>query len=154
MLGGNTVNRTSDTFSVFAYQYKGVELRSRLELGLKPVDFNLYSEAIINTAAPSGLNTGWNGGAEIVYRGSDNKKFGLNAEYFHVEPDAAVSAYNSVEFDRSNRNGIMLMPYFKWGKRQNKLSLRYVQSTLIYNNAPQSEATQFRLRWETDYELL
>lgn len=154
MLGGNTVNRTSDTFSVFAYQYKGIEARSRLEMGWGPFDLNLYSEGLYNSAAPQGLNTAWSAGSEIAYRSTQNRKFGFNAEYFHVEPDAAISEYNSYEFDRSNRNGIMLMPYFKWGKKQNKLGLRFVQSQLIYNNAPQSEVTQFRLRWETDYDLL
>ncbi len=154
MLGGNTVNRTSDTYSVFAYQFKGAELRSRLELGLGPIDLNLYSEGLYNEAAPKGLNIAWSAGSELSLRSTQNRKYGINFEYFHVEPDAAVSAYNSVEFDRSNRNGIMVMPYFKWGKKQNKLSLRYVQSSLIYNNAPQSEVTQFRLRWETDYDLL
>ncbi len=154
MLGGNTVDRTSDTFSVFTYQYKGVEARSRLELAFGPVDFNLYSEGLYNTAAPQGLNTAWNGGGEIVFRGSQNRKYGFNAEYFHVEPDSAVSAYNSVEFDRTNRNGIMLMPYFKWGKKENKISIRFVTSTPIYNNAPQSDVTQFRIRWETAYDVL
>lgn len=154
MLGGNTVNRTSDTFSIFAHQFKGAEGRSRLEMGTGPFDFNLYAEGLYNSAAPKGLNTAWTGGTELSYRSSQTLKFGFNIEYFHVEPDAAVSAFNSVEFDRSNRNGIMMLPYFKWGKKQNKLGLRYVQSALIYNNAPQSDVTQFRLRWETDYDLL
>jgi len=154
MLTGNTVTRQSDTFSVFAYKFHGLEARSRLELGLGPMDFNLYSEALVNDGAPKGMNTAWNAGTELMYRGSRNKKFGLNFEHFHVEPDAAVSVYNAFEYDRSNRNGIMVAPYIKWGKIQNKLSLRYVASKLIYENAPQSDNTQIRLRWETDYELL
>jgi hypothetical protein len=153
-LNGNTVTRTSDTFSVFAYQFHGYEGRARLELGIGPLDWTLYSEGLYNTGAPSGMNTAWSAGNEFVYYGAKNRKYGLNFEYFHVEPDAAVSAYNNIEFDRSNRNGIMAMPYFKWGKKQNKLSLRYVTSSLIYNNAPQSDTSQIRLRWETDYDIL
>ncbi len=154
MMTGNTVRRESDTFSVFAYQFHGPEARARLEMGFGPFDWNLYTEGLQNSAAPSRMNTGWNAGNEFLYLGSKNKKYGLNVEYFHLEPDAAVSSYNAFEFDRSNRNGVMVMPYFKWGKKQNKLSLRVVSSSPIYNNNPQSDTTQIRLRWETDYELL
>ncbi len=155
MLNGNTVRRESETFSVFAYQFHGLEVRTRLELGLGPMDFNIYAEGLRNDGAPEGMNSAWNAGTEMLYRGARNRKYGLDAEYFHVEPDAAISAYNAIEFDRSNRNGVMVMPFFKWGgKRQNKVGLRYVTSTLIYNNAPQSEVTSYRLRWETDYDFL
>lgn len=155
MLNGNTVERKSDTYSVFAYKYQGLEARTRLELGIGPLDWSLYSEAIVNSGAPKGMNTGWSAGNEFVYYGARARKYGLNFEYFHVEPDAAVSAFNAVEFDRSNRNGIMAMPYFKWGqKRQNKFSIRFVTSNLMYHNAPQSDTTQVRVRWETDYEFL
>jgi hypothetical protein len=155
MLNGNTVRRESETFSVFAYKFHGVEVRTRLELGFGPMDFNLYAEGLRNEGAPDGMNTAWNAGTEIRYRGARNRKYGLDFEYFRVEPDAAVSAYNAIEFDRSNRNGMMAMPYFKWGgKRQSKVGLRYVTSNLIYENAPQSEVTSVRLRWETDYDFL
>ncbi len=154
MLEGNTVRRQSDTLSVFAYQFRGLEARTRLELGIGPVDWNLYAEGLQNSEAPAGMNSAWSAGNELMLRGAKNRKYGINVEYFHIEPDAAVATYNAIEFDRSNRNGVMVYPYFKWGKKQNKISMRYVQSSLVYNNAPQSDLTQFRIRWETDYDFL
>lgn len=154
MLNGNTVDRVSDSYSAFTYKFRGYEARTRLELNFGRFDLNLYSEGIYNSAAPKGLNTGYSAGNELSFRSTPTQKFGMSAEYFHVEPDAAVSSFNAVEFDRSNRNGMMIQPYFQWGKRQSKISLRYVTSNLIYTNAPQSEVTQFRIRWETAYDML
>ena len=96
LLGNSVTSRNGGIDSEFIYQYKGYEASGKINanLGTK-VNVGGWAAWVRNSEAPTNLNQGMWGQAFVDIFFSKNWMITPSYEYFRIEPDAAVAAYNS-----------------------------------------------------------
>ncbi len=149
---GNTVDRLTDTHSVFREHYRGVEGRVLADLPvIKRVSLKLNAEGLQNTAVQSGLNQAWAAGGGLGFRWDRSTDIAITGEAFRIEPDAAVASFISGDFGSTNRVGYAGELKLSFQKGRYNISTRAGESELIFVNSPQSRERFFLVRLETGY---
>ena len=105
VLYGNAGTATSGRDYIFKNEFQGYELFSRLLVqDFKETTFDATFAMILNSQASTGSNKGWRISAALGY--DLNRRFQIKPgfEYFAIEEDATVAAYNNM-FMNTNRIG-------------------------------------------------
>jgi hypothetical protein len=148
---GNDVYRISDASYAFKYDYAGWEgLTSFGFWVLSQLKLSFEVEYLLNTQAPSDLNSAYSVLGAIEYNPTPDLGYELNSKYFHIEPEAAVSSFNVRRFE-TNRVGYQTEFYVNFKKHDFRLGLRFRESEVIYANTSQSREKMIALLLETFY---
>lgn len=148
---GNEVTAMSEADYSLKYEHQGIEATTVISL---PV-FNRLTllaggDYIQNQKAPSDMNTAtffW-GGGEIYF--NRNFTLGLRGGQFSVAPEAAVSYFNATNFE-TNRIGYVVETIFKFQRERFNVSVKYMDSELMYESEYQSREKTLTIKLETSY---
>lgn len=107
--------------------------------------------AMVNTGAPEGLNRAYQlqGGARF---GGDLNAIEISYSFFYIEPDAAISAFNSVAYE-TNRVGRGLKGTFIFNP-SNHLSVTLSERNVIYAHPFQQHEIFSLVQWTSTFDLL
>ena len=154
-LFGNTVDGLGPRNSHFVYGYQGFELglsaSARLSARIEP---RLYSEGVLNTAAPSGSQGAYRLGLESAFQLGRSTRLVPSVEVFHIESDASPAYFNSMFLGHNNRQGGALGARLQLPDNGPELGLQAVKAQVVERSPYQSEFTLFYFFIRSQYGVL
>lgn len=152
---GNSAHSPGVNRSEFDYDFRGINLSSRLNIPVFPkTRIEFTSRWIQNMAAPKGRNQAAALGLSLEKALWNHSRLSLMGEWFSTQSDASPAHLNSAFLGHNNREGHLIK--FTWLAPSGKLksAVSYVQKNPISDNHYQSLAEEWRFYLEGDYEML
>lgn len=147
---GNTVDRLSETDSIFREAYRGIEASAFVIVPLAGTwDLLAQGASVRNTAVESGMGDAWSAGAGARWGAARGVRWSAGAEAFRLEPDAAVATFVGADYRATNRQGYAVNLGVSWDREKFRVTSRLEDSDVIFINDPQSRERYFRLTLET-----
>ena len=152
-LRGNTVLSLTDNESIFVYNYEGVEAETKARFPvMRGWDFISKAAYLQNDKADNKNSRAYEltAGSEFFFVG--RKSLEVSFQAFRIEPDAAVSYFNSENyFNNTNRIGYNIQSYINFKKYGFRIGVSYTDAEVIYLNPVQTRERSVLLKLETFY---
>ena len=132
---GNTGTQTSGSDYTLTHKYSGLEALVSGRLNIYKFYGDIFAEGLKNNEAPSGYNQGWMAVGGVGYNFTKNFAVEPFYEFFYIEPDATVAAYND-SWINTNQNGSLVGLEFVVSKVYH-LQVAYEDRLPVYVNPSQ-----------------
>lgn len=148
---GNSVNLFSETLGAFDYGFSGFEAEILTRNFISStVSVEPSLRAMQNSEAPEGLGQAWQAGLGSTLH-TDTTDYSLSASRFEIQPDATVAFYGPTLLFNTNRTGYTAKFEINFKKHDFKVSARYADAELLFDNPVQSRERSILVKLETTY---
>lgn len=149
VLQGNSGTNTTGSDYKFKYQFQGIEALSLAKLtATRNIQVILSAAYLANTQAPVEKNSAWAARSAIQLQATNKIQFIPCFEYYRVESDATIAAYNDVKY-QTNRIGYIGGLKIKYNKTV-KFEIGAGQRTALIESPSQPSENVYILKVETE----
>lgn len=151
-LAGNTVEATSGTNRVFAYQYAGLSasIASKIRLS-RAFLLDLSAEVVNNQKAPAAVSQGYRAGIKGLIRLNGESTLIPEYEFFRIASDAFIAGFADSKY-QTNRAGYRTGLGYSY-KQMVKIAALVGERVPLLESATQSREKTLDLTLETSHAL-